>query len=120
MKQKEKNKIILTFLIFILFISILGLIFYKNIRNNQILTITASVKDIRIDYIIVEDNNNIEYKLNNNESLNINDIAKITINNIKKKETPITANIKELKIISKSISFTIDDNTKIEDVDNND
>lgn len=120
MKQKEKNKIILTFLIFILYIPILGLIFYKNIRNNQILTITASVKDIRIDYIIVEDNNNIEYKLNNNESLNINDIAEITINNIKKKETPIIANIKELKIISKSISFTIDDNTKIEDVDNND
>lgn len=119
-KKPETNKILIITLIFILLISIIGLIFYKNLTKDTEQTITVTVKYKTNDYIIVIDDNNIEYKLNKTNNIKENDILKITINNINDKTTPITANIKELNIISKSISFTIEDNTKIEDKDNND
>ena len=62
-KKLESYKLVIIFLIFILIISIIGLMFYKNLSKDTTTTITATVKYKGNDYIVVADTNNKEYTL---------------------------------------------------------
>lgn len=112
MKNKETFKLILISIIFILIIAVIGLLFHTNLNKNTKETITATVKYKTEEYIIVEDTNNKEYKLNTKEDINEEDVLSIIIDNIDENSSPITADIKEMEVVSKKITLTIDDTHK--------
>ena len=111
-KKLESYKLVIIFLIFILIISIIGLMFYKNLSKDTTTTITATVKYKGNDYIVVADTNNKEYKLKVTDDIEENDVLSITIDHIDDTTDPATANVKEMNTISKTITFTIEDPKK--------
>lgn len=118
MKKIENSKLLLILITFLLIIASIGLLFYTNLTKNLKETITATVKYKTDNYIIVEDTNNKEYKLNTKENINEEDILSITIDNIDNNSSPITADIKNIEVISKKITLTVEDD-KHEEVTNN-
>ena len=99
--------VILVFGFVLFFISYL---FYQNLTKDTSKSITATVKYKADDYIIVEDVNNIEYKLNVIDDIDEYDVLSIVIDDIDDNVSPITANVKSIDIVSKTINFTIEDN----------
>lgn len=123
-KVKITKKFLLLISIILMIVVITTSVIYQK-KNNSI-TITAVVTNKANDYILVNDTNNNKYKLNAVENIAENDVLSITINNINDRVSPITADIKKINIISKSVTFTIIDNTnlttndtKIDSIDEN-
>lgn len=99
----SKKEIAIIVLVFILTLSLIGLLFYYNI--NKTLTIEATIKELGTGYIIIEDKDNNEYYLETNTSYNIGDRVAVTIKNINNQEERIKGDIVKIDVISRTISF---------------
>lgn len=117
-KIVENAKLVIICLVFILIISLIGLMFYQNLNKDTTTTITATVTYKGSDYIVVTDTTNKKYKLKLSDDIEENDVLSITIDHIDNTTDPATANVKEIDKISKTITFTIEDPKKEENTSN--
>lgn len=107
----DKTKIILIIMMTILILIIIGLLFYINLMKDTSKEITAVVKSYKNGYITVEETDtNDRYILQTTESYSPGDIISLTIDNIDNNKTPKTATIKNTKLLSEAISFSVTDN----------
>lgn len=106
----EVRKIILIFVVTIFFILLLGLLFYKNMTKS--ITIEAVVKEVGDETIIVFDKNeDVDYLLETTDEYNVNDVLLLTLSKIDEDVDPREATIERVSIVSRSISFTIEEAT---------
>ena len=106
MKKKFNYKVLIIILLTILVFMYL-IIF--NIKKNTKVEIKADIVRIGTNYVIVADSDDNEYKINTNEEYHIGDKIKVTMKNIKK-GNPSTGEIIKIDIVSRNVSFTIEDN----------
>lgn len=105
--ESKKIALIITFTIFL--IVIIGIIFATNLNKDTSIDIEATVKYVSSDYLIATTSNNEEYRLEVKEDFKEGDKILVNIDNINKKTEPIEAEVKSVKLLSRSVTFTIND-----------
>ena len=124
MKKDIKKNLLICFLLFMIIISFLGTLFYRNIKRNTKVTVEGFVKYIGDNYIIIEDKEQKEYSLTTNNSYDEGDLVSATIKNINKKFNPIESETVNINTISKTVTFSIidkikEDQDKVTDINSN-
>lgn len=121
MKNKvESKKIFLVVLFTIILITVLGVLFYVNLNKETSKEIKATIKYRNAEYIIAITDDNEEYLLETTENFQEGDKILVNIDKINKKKNPMEAEVKEIKLVSRSIKFTITDPEEItNDINNN-
>jgi hypothetical protein len=93
-----------------LIIVIIGLLFYINLSKDTSKEITAIVKQYDDGYIVVKDQENEDqYILSVSDKYETGDIIDLTIDDIDDDKNPKTATIKDIQLLSRSISFSLTD-----------
>lgn len=110
-KRKMYMTIVLTMLFTVCLLMIIGGIFFININKNKMITVEAVVKYAGDDYIIVEDDKGVEYKLkdSNSSSYTEGDVLDLEVGNVNDKISPKEGEIRNVRVVNKNISFAIED-----------
>lgn len=124
MKNKlNKKEIIIIFVAFLTALVFLFVMFYINIKKEQLIDVEATVLQVSDHYIIVCDSNGVVYKLDTEGEYNIGDRILFSLRNIEDDSYPKSGTVIKLDTISKSIHFSIEDggidNSAVESNDNN-
>ena len=105
----EYKKIFLILLVTILLLLGISYLFYINLNKDTSKTVEAVVKYSGDDYVIVTDENNDEYMLELDGEYNVGDKLSLKLDDINDKKDPIEAEVKDIKVISRVVEFTIED-----------
>ena len=105
----EYKKIFLIVLVTILLLLCLSYLFYINLNKDTSKTVEAVVKYSGDDYVIVTDENDDEYMLELDGEYNVGDKLFLKLDDINDKKDPIEAEVKDIKVISRVVEFTIED-----------
>lgn len=105
----ETKKIVLIITFTLVLIISIGIIFYLNLTKDTSIDIKATVTYAGTDYLIATTDEDEEYLLELDEEFQVGDKILVNIDNINKKTDPIEAEVKTITLLSRSISFTIED-----------
>ncbi len=103
-----KNNKIYMAIIFVLIIIIIFLLFWGR-REATIKTVEATVQYVGEDYLVVVDQEGIEYSIETDETFQVGDQLSFDIRKINQKKKPIEGDVTNVKALRKNIQFEIDD-----------
>lgn len=107
--QVDYKKILLIAIITLVILLSIGYLFYINLSKDKTETIEVTVKYVSDNYIIATTSDTKDYKFNVDEEFDVGDRLSLKIDNINNKVDPIEADIKDIKVVSRSVELTIHD-----------
>lgn len=112
------KKLVFIILVFLVVLLLIGGLFYFNLKKRTPVIVDAIVKYAGSDYILVEDENEAQYKIVTSEEFHVGDRVSAVMKNLDKEAFPIEGDVVKIDILSRVVQFAITD--PVADIDNND